>query len=129
MFETTAIYAAILALMMLGLSYYVTVLRASTGISINDGGNSALSERIRRHGNFIEVVPLAVIVLALAEANGMGTAFVHASGAVLVLARIIHPLGISHDKAATFPRIAGGLGTTIAILIPVASLLFGPFGR
>jgi len=127
-FQITATYAAVLALMMLGLSYYVTMLRASADVSLNDGGNIALQERMRRHGNFVETVPIAIIVLAFAEAGGMGATYVHASGALLIAARIIHPFGINHEKGATFARIAGGAGTSIAILIPVASLIFGPFG-
>ena len=127
-FEITAFYAAILALMMLTLFYYVVFMRAKSGVSINDGGNVALAERIRRHGNFVENVPIALIVLALAEANGMAAMYVHASGILLVAARAVHPFGIAQENAATVFRIAGGVGTTIAILIPVASLLFGPFG-
>ena len=126
--EITATYAAVLALMMMGLFYYVTMLRASADVSINDGGNIALAERMRRHGNFVETVPMALIVLALAEAAGMGATYVHAAGLILIASRVVHPFGVRHDKAATFARIASGSGTTIAILIPVASLLFGPFG-
>lgn len=126
--EITAFYAAILALMMLVLFYYVVMLRAKSGVSINDGGDIALSERIRRHGNFVETVPIALIVLALAEANGMGATYVHASGILLVLSRVLHPFGLSHDKPDSVLRIAGGLGMTVAVLIPASSLLFGPFG-
>ncbi len=127
-FQITAGYAAVLGLMMLGLFYYVTIFRAKNAISIGDGGNLALSERIRRHGNFIETVPFAVVLLAMAESGGMAPTYVHAAGIILVLARLSHPFGINHEKADSAFRIVGGIGTTVAILIAVGSILIGPFG-
>ncbi len=120
----TALYAIPLALMMLGLSIYVTMLRAKTGISIMDGGNVALAERIRRHGNFVENVPMALILMALAELLGSGGAWLHAAGSFLLVGRITHVMGIRHDKGNTFARIAGGTMTNISVLIAAGSLFF-----
>jgi uncharacterized protein len=120
----TALYAMPLALMMLGLSTYVTMLRAKTGISIMDGGNTALAERIRRHGNFIENVPMALLLMALAELLGAGSSWLHAAGAFLIVGRILHVMGIHHDKPAAVARIAGGTMTNISVLIAVGNLFF-----
>ena len=49
----TATYAAILGLIMAALFVHVVLRRAATGISILDGGDTALAERMRRHGNFV----------------------------------------------------------------------------
>ena len=44
----TALYAIVFAVLMIALSTHVTMLRASAGISINDGGNKELALRMRR---------------------------------------------------------------------------------
>jgi uncharacterized membrane protein YecN with MAPEG domain len=118
----TSFYAIPLGVMALGLSTHVTMLRAKTGISIMDGGNSALAERIRRHGNFSETVPTLLLLMALAELSGVGSMWLHASGVLLCLGRLLHAYGLRHDKAATVPRIAGGMSTTLATLLMIANI-------
>lgn len=117
-FAITPIYAAILAIMMIGLSMYVSALRANQDVSIGAGTDPHLLERIRRHGNFVESVPLALLAIAMAEASGLSALWVHVSGIVLVLSRIIQPIGLCHNKTFTALRLSGNLGTFAAILIP-----------
>jgi uncharacterized protein len=119
----TALYAAPLAITMIGLSTHVTLLRAKTGISILDGGNIKLAERIRRHGNFNETVPFVLLLMLLAELGGVNHAWLHVSGVALCLGRILHMIGLRHDKAATFPRIAGGMLTTVSNLTMLINLV------
>ena len=59
----TALYAIVFAVLMIVLSTHVTMLRASLGVSINDGGNKELALRMRRHGNFVENVPMIVLLM------------------------------------------------------------------
>ncbi len=63
--HVTALYAAPLALLVTALSIHVTMLRAKTKISLLDGGNHQLTERIRRHGNFVENVPMVLLLMLL----------------------------------------------------------------
>lgn len=63
----TAIVAELLALMLVGVSIRVTVLRARTKIEFADGGNQALQRAIRVQGNFIEYVPMALALMAAVE--------------------------------------------------------------
>ena len=125
--HNTAIYAAILAIIMIILRTLVTMLRVKTNISIHHGENMQLAERIRWHGNFIENVPMALIVMALAEAGGAMSMTIHASGILLTISRILQPFGLRHDKTATAPRIIGGMGTVVAILIPVVAIFWQQF--
>lgn len=128
LFPVTAVYAAILALMFLGLTYYVILGRARTHVSILHGDDMDLATRIRRHGNFTESVPLALILMALAEASGLAAPWLHAAGGILVASRVLHPFGLYHDRPATFGRIAGVVGTTVAMLICTVALLRGALG-
>jgi uncharacterized protein len=125
----TSLYAAPLALMAIGLSTHVTMLRAKTGISIMDGGNTSLAERIRRHGNFIETVPVVLLLMMLAELNGIGNIWLHISGALLISGRLLHAMGMRYDKAATFPRIAGGMTTNLAAIIMICNILAFAFAK
>jgi len=114
---TTALYAALLGLMMIVLRMIVTVMRAKTGISIHHGDNIHLAERIRWHGNFIENVPMALLLMALVEAQDAPAWLLNASGGLLLVSRVMHPFGLRHDRAATPLRIVSGIGTTAAMLL------------
>ncbi len=128
MMHLTGLYAVPLALMMIGLSAYVSALRAKTKTSILDGGSMALAERIRRHGNFVEYVPMALLVMGFAESAGTTPVWVHAAGLALVTGRILHPLGLFHDKPVTFARIAGGSLTWLSMLISTINIVINQLG-
>jgi uncharacterized protein len=125
----TGLYAVPLVVLMIGLSTHVTILRASTGISLMDGGNPQLAERIRRHGNFIENVPSVLLLMLIAELMGSSGLWLHPAGAFLLAGRVLHALGIRHDNAKTLPRIFGGMATTLAALISSGSILAPAFAN
>ena len=122
-FAITGPYAAVLGLMSIALTYHVIFARARSHVSIGDGGDMDLATRIRRHGNYHENIPLSLVLMALAEAGGLGAPWLHGVGLLLVVGRILHATGLRHDKAATFGRIAGLTFNHIANLISVAALL------
>ena len=118
-FQITSAYAAVLGLVAVFLSFHVIQMRAKSGVSLFDGGNATLAERIRRHGNFTEYVPLALILMACAEAGGASSTWLHAIGGILLVSRLIHPFGIKHDNGSAPARIIGAAGTQIAMLLAV----------
>jgi len=113
----TTLYAALLGLVGLALAGRVGMLRVRTGVSIYDGGNKELAAAIRRHANFTEHVPLALILLALIEMGGAGATLMHVLGAALVACRIAHPLGLDADDMRKPLRGVGAAGTTLITLI------------
>lgn len=123
-FALTGIYAALLMIVMLVLSIKVSMHRFKTGISILHGGDLALAQTIRHHGNMIEYVPMALILMAIAEAQGAGTTYLHAIGVILLLSRIIHPFGLKHDNANNPFRAVGHFGTVAAILLSVGFIFW-----
>lgn len=123
MLATTGIYAALLGILMIGLSTAVSVRRGKTGISLLHGDDLGLAEQIRRHGNFTESVPLALLLMGIVEAMGASGAWLHAIGITLLAARIVHPFGIKHDRAASPMRIIGGSGTQLSMLIAISYIL------
>lgn len=120
--HVTGLYAAPLAVLMVALSLHVTMLRAKTKISIMDGGNLQLAERIRRHGNFAENVPMVLLLMVIAELLGAGNLWLHGIGAILLIGRLIHIFGIRHDKGDAMPRIIGGSATSLATLIAAGTI-------
>lgn len=119
----TSLYAAPLGLMAFGLAAHVIMLRTKTGVSIMDGGNILLAERIRRHGNFTENVPLVLLLMALAELNGAASLWLHGAGGLLILGRLMHAVGLKHDKPAAIGRTAGMSITILAGLVAIVSVV------
>ncbi len=76
---------------------------------------------MRRHGNFAENIPMALVLMAIVEANGGGAIFLHVIGVVLVLSRIAHPIGLQHDSI-NHPLRAVGAGGTILSMIVLAGM-------
>jgi uncharacterized protein len=120
----TSIYAAALGMVCLFLSVQVIRYRAKANISLDNGGDPRLAEHIRRHGNFVEFVPISLILLGLAEVGGARSIWLHAVGLLLLVARLIHPFGIDHSKAATVSRIIGASGTQLAIALAIGLILW-----
>ena len=90
----TSLVAGVFAVMMVALSLAVTQRRIQVRSTHGDAGDSVLGKRIRAHGNFTEYAPLALILLALLEAQAAPAVLVQALGVVFVLSRLVHVVGM-----------------------------------
>ena len=113
-------YAAILVLMFVLLSIRVIQMRASAKIGIGTGNDPAMERRIRVHGNFAEYVPLALLLLAFMEMQQQSRYLIHVLCIVLIVARIVHAIGVTPVQE-NFPMRVGSVLTTFAVLV-IASL-------
>ncbi len=113
----TALYAGILAIYGIWLSSRAGIMRGKVGISILHGDNMELAEKMRRHQNFVEYVPLALILIGALELNGGSAMFIHGLGAALVLARIAHAKGLHHDNIRHPLRAVGAAGTALVTVV------------
>jgi len=122
----TLLYAGILGIISIILSAGVGKSRGASGISIGLGEDKDLLVASRRHGNFVEYVPLALILMGLLEANGLSATAIHTFGAVLTFSRIAHPIGLKADAQSHPLRAAGAIGTfaITAIMSIWANILF-----
>lgn len=116
LFPITALYALPLALLFLILWFRVTIMRSGLKVSIGDAGNTALHERIRQHGNFVEWTAVVLILMVIAEGNGAGTVWLHISGVLLLAGRVIHPFGLTAANPAHPLRIIGNIASVLATL-------------
>lgn len=111
------LYAGLLGLLLLVLSYRVSGHRRRHGVSLGDGGHKDLQTAIRVQGNFVEYVPTALILLVLLELSGQPFWLVHGLGAALFLGRILHAQGLTANPAGkSFGRLTGILLTWLMIL-------------
>ena len=122
----TAIYAGLLGLIGLVLAAGSGWIRSKTGVSLGDGGHPQQLLAVRRHGNFTEWVPLALILIAILELNGAPAVAIHALGAALVLARIAHPLGLDAEDPSSAARgIGAGVTALVVLVAAVWSIAIG----
>jgi len=113
----TMFYAALLGLLLIVLSWGVSKNRMRAQVSLGHGGDESLSAAIRAQGNFIEYVPLALILLLLAESSGAQTWLLHVFGGALLLGRLMHAQGILHPKNVNNFRKIGISLTWLMILV------------
>ena len=115
----TALYAGILMIFALALSFRAGGFRGKTGISVLFGepANMELIERVRVHQNFLEYVPMAIILMGIIELNGGNATFLHVFGVVLIIARIAHAIGLKHDNMGHPGRAIGAGGTALISVI------------
>jgi uncharacterized membrane protein YecN with MAPEG domain len=113
----TALYAGLLALLLLVLSFRVIAVRRSQRVEIGDGGNRTLLRRMRVHANFVEYAPFALLLMALAETLRPPILLIHVAGLLLVAGRLTHAYGLSSEPHVMPARAAGMMMTFAAILI------------
>lgn len=126
-FPVTSLYAALFTLLVIVLANVISARRGKAGISILHGDDMGLALWIRRHGNLVENLPLALILMGLCEASGLPPLWLHAVGIVLILARLAHLLGLNTNNPAAPLRIIGGAGTQLVLLAAAGWLVWSQF--
>ncbi|HEX3974382.1 MAG TPA: MAPEG family protein [Stellaceae bacterium] len=107
-------YGALFALVYIGLTIRVILLRNSKRVSLGDGGDPALQRAIRIHANFIEYVPLALILLTAMEMQRRSLYVLHVLCLMLLIGRICHFFALSRENTVNPLR---GLGVTLTVLV------------
>ena len=121
----TALYASLVGLLLIFLSSRVVRWRRQLSVGLGDGGEEDLLRAQRVQANFIEYVPIALILLAAAESQGLTGWSLHTGGAILVVARLLHAWGLSKSSGRTFGRFWGTLLTWVVILALSLANIYG----
>jgi len=103
----TLLFAGVLTLLLLALSANVSRWRRRAQMGIGDGGHAELARAIRVQGNFVEYVPLALLLLALLEIAGTPRAWLLAGGSALLAGRLLHAWGLSRHAGVSIGRFVG----------------------
>lgn len=109
---TTLSLAAAAVLVNLWLGMRIVRVRFSQKVLHGDGGNPLLAQRMRAQLNFVENVPLILILFAAVELSGRGGIWMPILGGVFLLGRVAHAFGMDAD----YPHKARSAGAIITWL-------------
>lgn len=96
--QTTLCLAAAAAIINFWLGQRVGQLRHRLKVSVGTGGHEAIERRMRAQLNFAENVPLVLILIGLVEMSGKGGAWLAPVGALFMLGRVLHGLGMDGGR-------------------------------
>ena len=124
----TALYASILAALMIWLSIQVIKQRRSAKVAYADGGVNALQVARSAQGNAMDYIPITLFLMAMVDFNGASPWLIHPAGVVFIIGRLMHAKSVLAGKLKG--RITGMKLTflVMAVLI-VLNLVYLPFGK
>lgn len=115
--QYTALYAGLLVLFYVALSFRIIRMRMKFKIGIGHGEQNELHRAIRVHANFAEYVPLALILLFFLEINQTTGWILNALGTMLLIGRVLHAMGLGKSAGTTAARFLGGILTYTMLLV------------
>lgn len=125
----TTLYAGLLGILFMLLSWRVVAARGSQKINLGDGGNPLMLRRIRGHANFAEYVPLILVLLALLEMAHLSAVYLHVLGATLLLARVLHGYALSFAEQFVPGRFLGTLLSFIVLVLSAGLCVYSGLGH
>lgn len=90
----TSMYAALLGLMLIGLSINVIKGRRKFGAGLGDADNMEMRRRIRAQANLAEYAPMFIILLGYAEYKHLPHLVVHLFGLAFLAGRVMHAYSV-----------------------------------
>lgn len=120
----TAVFAAVTGLLLLVLSFQVVRFRLKyrKGMGITDDRD--FEAAVRAHANLVEYAPLGLIMLGLAELNGVAGGLIYWVGMTLVVGRVLHAWGMINGRGGPHKaRMLGIIMTWLAILVTALLLM------
>lgn len=114
------LYAGIMGLIAMWLMVVVSRWRVKTRVMIGDGGDPDLVRAMRGQANFVENVPLALVLFLFMAMAGAPAIAIHILGVALTAGRILHGI---HFSAPNQPRWMRGAGASLSMLVLLAASL------
>jgi len=118
------LYAALFALLYVGLSVRTLRLRRTLRIAIGDSGNEMMLRDMRVHSNFAEYVPFSLLLILLVEMQAASPVLVHALCLCLLVGRLSHAFGVSQIKENYRYRVCGMVLTFTTLVASAMYLTF-----
>jgi uncharacterized membrane protein YecN with MAPEG domain len=129
MIKEVQLYASLLGLFFVFLSIRTIGLRRKLKIALGDSGNKEMLRAIRVHSNFAEYVPLGLMMIYFSAIQGASQLFIHFVGICLLVGRLSHAYGVSHENEHFKFRVAGMIMTFTTYFLTSVYLLFSYFGH
>jgi uncharacterized membrane protein YecN with MAPEG domain len=126
--RVTALYAGLLLVVFLAITWRALVARQRSGVVLGAGADRRLERAMRVQANFVEYVPLFLVALLAAELCGAEALALHAAGGAMAAGRTLHAAGMSREPDIVALRAAGMLLTLGALLLATGLVLRAGLG-
>ena len=127
--DITITYTIVLIIFMLILAFRVIDLRGSPVTKFLHSDDRVVDEdtlyrAVRAHGNLIEYAPLFLILMLIAELNGLSSIYLHISGSTFTAGRFMHGLVFSFMKPNMILRVGGMILTFTGFIILITAIVY-----
>lgn len=113
----TGFYIAIFALVQAAMVVWIAKSRYKERVVLGTGDSETLEQKSRVYGNFVEVVPIATLLMLVAELGGAPLWTIHWMGALMILSRLLHAKGMLTPPGYGPYRMAGMLFAMAAFIL------------
>jgi uncharacterized membrane protein YecN with MAPEG domain len=122
----TPLYAGILGIIYLSLTFFTIKGRFKHGVALGSGGNEEMEKSIRMHANFAEYVPIALLLLLMCETVNTVPIMIHAMGVLLIIGRLLHAFGLMSANSVNKKRQVG-MVLTLGVILAASTASIGGY--
>tara|TARA_R110002096_G_scaffold385485_1_gene579309 strand:- start:2136 stop:2540 length:405 start_codon:yes stop_codon:yes gene_type:complete len=122
-FYALGLYAGLLGLIAMWLFGNVGSVKNKAKIFMGDGGDARVIRAMRGQANFVENVPMILILLVIGASLNMPAIAIHIIGIALVVGRFFHALHFTKADAPGWQRKAGAMLTFFSLAGASLSLI------
>ena len=127
--DITITYTIILIIFMLILAFRIIDLRGSPVTKFLHSDDRIIDEdtlyrAVRAHGNLIEYAPLFLILMLIAELNGLSSLYLHISGIIFTAGRFMHGIVFSFMRPNLILRVGGMILTFIGFILLITAIVY-----
>tara|TARA_Y100000389_G_C17075830_1_gene324245 strand:+ start:90 stop:437 length:348 start_codon:yes stop_codon:yes gene_type:complete len=83
-----------------------------------------LYRAVRAHGNLVEYAPLFLILMLIAELNGLSSIYLHISGSIFTAGRFMHGIVFSFLKPNLILRVVGMILTFTGFIVLITAIIY-----
>jgi uncharacterized membrane protein YecN with MAPEG domain len=125
--QAAALQIGLLIVLMLGLKLYVGNRRAKHRVPSGEVTHPEFGRATRVQLNAVEDVPVLMVGIGALATLGMPAWYIHMTGLVLLVSRIVHAFGLASSSGMSAGRIVGTVGTLLVYLAVAGALLIHAF--
>ena len=122
--EAAILYSGLFIILFILLKMNVGRVRSAEKIIFGDGANERLQRAQRVQGNAVEDVPVTLIGIVGLGVLSAPVLLIHGLGALFLLGRILHAVGLGGSSGGSPGRMFGTLLTAIVMLATGVSCLW-----
>ncbi|QYJ01594.1 MAPEG family protein [Thalassovita mediterranea] len=122
--EAAILYAGLFIILFILLKVNVGRVRSAEKIIFGDGANERLQRAQRVQGNAVEDVPVTLIGIMGLGVLSAPVLLIHGLGALFLIGRILHAVGLGGSSGGSPGRMFGTLLTAIVMLVTGVSCLW-----